>query len=297
MIPRDEFIIWVYCLVTDYLDSLSNGKRLRSRGFSPSLTDSEVITMEIVGEFFGIDTDKGAWEYFRTHWMHFFPRLGCRTTYARQAANLYYWKIKLQKKFARDMDTFADDIHLVDGFPIPVCRFKRAFFSKVFRGEAAYGYCAAKDEKYYGFHGHVLISFSGVITGFTVTAANADEREAIWEILPGVYGLVIGDKGYICTSLHNDLLVHGIDLQTAFRSNMKDERDPEFVNRLKSARRLIETVIGQLSERFNIEKVRARDIWHMTSRMARKILSHTVAVFLNQLLGRNPLQFDGLVAQ
>jgi len=83
----------------------------------------------------------------------------------------------------------------------------------------------------------------------------------------------------------------------SFRSNMKDERDPDFVNGLKSARRLVETVIGQLSERFNIEKVRARDLWHLTSRMARKILSHTVAEFLNRLLGSNSLQFDGLVNQ
>lgn len=205
-------------------------------------------------------------------------------------------KIKLQNKFARDMGAFVDNIHLVDGLPIPVCHFKRAFFSKVFRGEAACGYCAAKDEHYYGFHGHLLISLSGVITGFTVTTANADEREAPWEILPGVHGLVIGDKGYISALLHNNLLAHGIDLQTALRENMKDERDPKFVNKLKSVRRKIETVIGQLCERFNIEKVRARDIWHMTNRMFRKILSHTVAVCLNQSFGRDPLQFDGLIA-
>ena len=77
---------------------------------------------------------------------------------------------------------------------------------------------------------------------------------------------------------------------------MKDERDPKFVNKLKSVRRKIEIVIGQLCERFNIEKVRARDIWHMTNRMFRKIFSHTVAVYLNQSFGRDPLQFDGLIA-
>ena len=214
MLPIDEFIIWVFCHVTDHLNALSQGHKARSRGFAPSLTDSEVITMEIVGEFLGIDTDKGIWEYFRCHWLHFFPDLGCRTTFVRQATNLWYWKMRLQNSLAGKLGAFDDDIHLVDGLPIPVCRFKRAFFSKVFRGEAAYGYCAAKDEKYYGFHGHLLISLSGVITAFTATAANADEREALWELLPGVHGLVIGDKGYISALLHQDLLVHGIDLQT-----------------------------------------------------------------------------------
>jgi len=296
MLPIDEFIIWVFCHVTDHLDALSRGHKLRGRGFAPSLTDSEVITMEIVGEFLGTYTDKGIWEYFRSHWLHFFPNLGCRTTFVRQAANLWYWKMRLQNKLAVNLGAFADDIHLVDGLPMSVCRFKRAFFSKVFRGKAAYGYCAAKDEKYYGFHGHLLISFSGVITAFTVTTANADEREALWELLPGVHGLVIGDKGYISASLHEDLLVHCIDLQTALRENMHDDRDPEYVKMLKSARRQVETVIGRLAERYNVERVRAGDIWHLISRMFRKTLSHTVAVFLNRCFGRDPLQFDGLIA-
>jgi hypothetical protein len=34
--------------------------------------------------------------------------------------------------------------------PTPVCKFARAHFSKIFKGIAAYGYCAAKQEKYYG---------------------------------------------------------------------------------------------------------------------------------------------------
>jgi len=50
-----------------------------------------------------------------------------------------------------------------------------------------------------------------------------------------------------------------------------------------------------LCERFNIEKVRARDLWPLTSRTVRKMLFHTVAVFINCLYGREKLQFDGLV--
>ena len=41
--------------------------------------------------------------------------------------------------------------------------------------------------------------------------------------------------------------------------NMPDKRPLSVLNRLKNARRNIETVIGQLSQRFNMQKVRARD--------------------------------------
>jgi hypothetical protein len=41
------------------------------------------------------------------------------------------------------------------------------------------------------------------------------------------------------------------NLQTPLQKNMKDARDKAFVKQLISARRLVETVIGQLSERFH----------------------------------------------
>ena len=76
---------------------------------------------------------------------------------------------------------------------------------------------------------------------------------------------------------------------------MEDDRDPNFVKSLMSLRRLVETVIGQLAGRFSVEKVWARDLWHFTNRLTRKVLSHTMCVFLNRQLGREPLQLDGLV--
>jgi len=166
----------------------------------------------------------------------------------------------------------------------------------VFRGIATYGYGATKDEIYKGFHGHVIIDWSGTITGLIFTAANVDERVSMFDILDGIKGLLMGDKGYLSEEvkiyLRDDL---GIELQTPLRSNMKDDRDPAFVKQLMKVRRLVETVIGQLSDPFHIEKVRARDLWHLTSRTARKVLAHTVGVFLNRKLGRAPLQFEGLI--
>ena len=55
---------------------------------------------------------------------------------------------------------------------------------------------------------------------------------------------------------------------------------------------LIETVMVQLSERFNIEKDRVRDLWHLTVRIGRKLLEHTVNCFINWTLGNSVLQFE-----
>jgi hypothetical protein len=46
---------------------------------------------------------------------------------------------------------------------------------------------------------------------------------------------------------------------------------------------------------FAVERIRAHDLWHYQHRLIRKVLAHTVAVFLNLQMGRQPLDLDGLV--
>ena len=118
----EDFIITVYCLIDD---ELKNMPKLRQRGFNPSLSDAEMITMEIVAEFMSIDTDKGAWEYFLNHWRDLFPDIGSRANYAKHEANLWSVKQQLQKQLAISLGGFSDPIHLSDGFPMPVCHFQQ----------------------------------------------------------------------------------------------------------------------------------------------------------------------------
>ncbi|MBF0290513.1 MAG: IS982 family transposase [SAR324 cluster bacterium] len=291
----DNFIIIVYCTVCEYFKKHNEFKSVRKRGFKPRLSDEEVITIEIVGEFLQIDTDKGIWQYFGQQWKDWFPNIGSRTTFVRQSANL--WKIKelIQSDLAENLGSISDSVHSVDGFPIQLCNFRRAKFSRLFKGFASYGFCASKNITYYGFKGHLVINFDGVITSWTISPANSSERECVYELVKKIHGLLLGDKGYISPELEEELRRIGINLQTPKRKNMEDKRDPQFVSMLMNVRRLIETVIGQLSERFHIEKIRARDMWHLTNRINRKILSHTVACFICRRFGVKTLQFEKLI--
>lgn len=76
-----EFLTEVFCLVDDILidlkhDLRESGDPLRSRGPSPTVSDSVVLTCELAGEFLGRDTDKGLFQYFRRHHQNLFPKLG-----------------------------------------------------------------------------------------------------------------------------------------------------------------------------------------------------------------------------
>ena len=76
---RDQFIITVYCLVCEHYAALRARVRLRHGGFAPALTDEEVITIEICGEYFKCGTDKDIFAYFVAHYQAFFPRLHDRS--------------------------------------------------------------------------------------------------------------------------------------------------------------------------------------------------------------------------
>jgi hypothetical protein len=119
------FLVTVFCLIDDWL--AGQPLRLRQRGPQPTLADSEVLTIECVGEFLGIDTDSGLYQYFRRHWADWFPGLRQvhRTSFVRQAANLWAVKHRLRQHLLTQVD-FDPQISLVDSVAVPICRFARA---------------------------------------------------------------------------------------------------------------------------------------------------------------------------
>ena len=159
-------LITVYCLIDDWLA----GRRLRQRGPTPVLSDSEVLTIECVGEFFGIDTDKGIYEHFRRHYHDWFPALGRihRTTFDRQAANLWAVKAQLRQQLLTRIG-FDPAISILDSFPVPACRFGRADRC---RRLAAFGRDEGAKQTFYGLRAHLRVCWPGVITDARLVPAN-----------------------------------------------------------------------------------------------------------------------------
>ncbi|MGI0120405.1 IS982 family transposase [Zooshikella sp. RANM57] len=293
----EEFIIAVYCWVDDTFNELLKGQRLRKRGTMPSLSDPEVIAMELIGEFFGLDEDTHIWRYFREHWRNYFPGIDSRSQFSKQAANLWAVKQQLQKRVTMALGIITDPLHIVDAFPLPVSHFKRAKSCSRFKGEADYGYCASKSETYYGFKGHLLIDFHGAIAGFTLTPANDSEREAVWELTKLMKsGILLGDKGYLGVDFKAELLeLKTVQLETPVREKMVDQLPEKWRGQLNRLRRRVETTIGQLVKTFNIQRTKGRTLWSLTNRISRKLLSHSLCVLLNRNEGNAPLQLAQLI--
>jgi len=271
------------------------GHRLRERGPDPLVGDSEVITIELVAEFLGLSKDKTIFSYFRKHYPHFFPTLGKihRTTFIRQAANL--WQVKEAVwQYILTFTRYDPGLSILDSFPIAACYFARAKKCRRFRGEAGYGQDRLIKQTFYGFRMHVHLNWPGVITGFTLTPANTDEKKVVPELIQKKPGLKLGDRNYWAPLLKAELKEEGVTLEAAFKM-AKFDLWPERSTLINHFRYRIETVFSQLTDRYQIKKIWARDLWHLTSRLLRKILSHTLCFVLNQFQGNSPLQLAKLV--
>ena len=236
--------------------------------------------MEVVGEFLGYDQDVGIYHYFRRHHPDWFPALlrVHRTTFTRQAANLW---VVTEQLWGRLLERVPHDpaLSFVDSVPVPVCRFGRAYTCSRFRGQAAFGRDTGSKATYYGFRDHLRTCWPGVVAAVSIAPANVHDTELVPELVEGATGQVLGDRNYWDPQLTAELAPAGITLLAPFKKRATDP-DPEGSKRLTRLRWRIETVAAQLVERFHLKRIWARDVWHLTSRLLRKILSHTCAVFL-----------------
>ena len=297
---REDFIIYVYELISNYyqkaLADLGRG-RLRQRGFAPRLSDEEVITMEICAEYWGIDKDKGIYEYFRAHYAEWFPNLKDRTGFTRQATNLWQIKATIQQKLVEESNQAGDIIQTTDTLPLPVCVYSRSHRDKCFKPEADYGYCAAKQLDYYGFKLGLRISRIGMITNYPLLPARPHDVNFLADLIDNFQGTILADKGFIGGFVNDIWQERGVRIITPVRNNMKSLNiSIDLMKKYKRLRKGIETVISQLTERFSINRIRTRDLWHYKHRITRKVLAHTICVFMNLQLGRNPLDFEGLIS-
>ena len=301
----DDLIIASFCQIDDamtqHLQRLPKG-RLRERGPQPTLHDSEVLCMEVIGAYLGLAQDQAIYDYFVRHYPHFFPGLLKihRTTFTRQATNLSHLKEQLWKHWLTDTP-HQHDFGLIDSLPLPVCRFARATFCRRFRFEdvqnlrAAYGYDHVARQTFWGFRLHLHVAWPGLITRLTLAPAHQSDVAVAPQMLENQAGIVIGDRNYHSPDLQEQLKKQSpaLKLLAPFK-NKKRDPDPKGSALLSHWRYRIETVNSQLCQRFALKQLWARDLWHLLNRLLRIVLCHTLCFKLNIQFGNPPLQLAKL---
>jgi IS5 family transposase len=205
----------------------------------------------------------------------------------------------LWRRLASEVIPADDRLHIVDSLPLPVCRFARASFCQRFRGSARYGKDHADRQTFYGFRLHARLTWPGLLSEVFLAPANASEQSVLVPLAHSAppQCALVGDRNYCVGWLKERLAA---DSQYLLTPPARQARQDPLPMRGKkwaysNLRYRTETVFGQLTDRFHIKRIWAKDLWHLTGRIYRKVLAHTVTLMLNMEQGNPPLQFDRLL--
>ena len=136
-----------------------------------------------------------------------------------------------------------------------------------------------------------------MIIHYPLLPARPHDIRLLDDLLAGFAGWVPADKGFIDAyrqALLNDR--QGVLSVTPPRQGMATPQPPRLLTLCAWLRKGVETVGSHLTERFAVARIRVHDLWHFQHRVIRKVLAHTIGVFLNLQLGHPPLDLDGLLA-
>lgn len=292
----DDFCLWMYVIVDDMYKQVA--EHLTRPGPAAECSDSEVLTMALVGECRGWDMETVLLSHWREH-RDLFPVQPTQSRFNRRRRQLMSSVNLIRQQVLARLDVALDEQCVIDSLPVPVMGFHLVPGSS---GDwaaygADFGKCASKKITLFGYKLHVLVTLGGVIRDFVLAPASLADLTVGGDLLSRHYGLeVFADKGYISADLATVLLaVQDIRLLTVPRANQTRQLPAAVCRTFNAVRQIVETVNGQLVEQFHLQTNHALSFWGLCTRLLTKLTAHTLCVFINRLLGKpNFLQIKAL---
>ena len=296
MTHQDNTLILIFSIVDDFCKSHLKKKKVNKRGPHYQYSDSKILKMIAIKYLPGIKSDRSLIRMLKYGLAKgIFRKIPDHSRFNRRCKELAHCLVEFQKFLALKLGTDSNPIRILDSTPIPVVSYLRSNRSSSFP-EASYGYCAAKQEKYFGFKLHMAVTPSGIPTNFDLTAANISDGKMTEELIELYEFLVaIGDKGYLDRIKQEELERQNKKLITPYRKN-QNKKNSGFEQKLLKLRRRIETVFSQFKEQMHLGKTRAKSLIGLITRVLGIITSFTLGMYINSLRGDKLLKIKGLLA-
>ena len=283
----DDFCLWIYVMVDTCYQHLA--PLVRRPGPAPQCSDSELLTMVLVGECRGWDVETELLAHWHAH-RDLFPRLPSQSRFNRRRRQLLWLLNCIRRSVLHSLDVAQEQQAVIDSLPVPVVQFHLAPAARGDWAEhgARYGKVSSKKQTIYGYTLHLLVTVGGVILDFELAPANEADLVVGAELLAEHTDLTVyGDKAYISAQVAAELLERNrVRLITERKRNQAGHLPPGVQARITAARQIIETVNEQLTEQFNIERNHAHSFWGLCARLYSKLTAHTLCIYLNRVLGK-----------
>lgn len=271
---------------------------LRRPGRSPTLSDSEVVTIALYQELIGEPRED---HFFRLHvpgLRTYFPGINERSRYNRRKRDVWSVMLAVRMSLLIVLGAAEADTAVIDSAPTPCVGYKRSKLATDFVGQSHYGVCSSKAMKYFGVKLHNLVTLTGVILDFMLTSAAPHDSQPVMEFLEQHQDKlieVLGGKAYngelLQTMTREEL---GIVLTAPQKTNQPKRGTKEERACYGRWRLVVERANSQLQEQFRLSKHYAKSKWGLMTRVAAKVTAHTIGILVNKVHGRPPLALASL---
>jgi len=239
-----EEIITIFCICDDYLNAVGHRDNCQARTSS-----AEVLTTAIVSaKYFGGNYSRSRC-FMKSY--NYIPRMISESRFIRRIE-------ALGNEIVRDLfeimaQTFKltnpDNVYAIDSFPVPVCLNARISRCKIYTEQKYMGFCASKNEYFYGIKVHMLVSKSGKPVEFIIKPGSFSDisiaREFKFDV--ELQSKIHADKGYTDYEFEDYLeLQKNISFAVQRKSNAK--RRPR--GYCGKTRKVIETTFSQIVKQF-----------------------------------------------
>ena len=328
----DTVMVAVYTLVdTLYRLHIAPHKPLR-RGRRPVLSDSEVLTLLLLGQWLG-NSERALLRHAETYWSAYFPRLLSQSAFNRRTRDLGPVCARLMLLIADELGANRSPYQIVDTTPVPLAKLCRGKHHRLFAADAAIGRGGSDKHFYYGCALLLAVAADGPVTGFVVGPAStegrwlldallgwrADPATPLWTVAdlpvprrrpegyvgptgprwwPGSAGEVsqtpyIADGGFTGAAWHWHW--RRDDGATIFTPAMFGPTAPvDVVRGHQRWRQVVETVNAILADALHLAYPRAKTPWGVVTRIAAKCAAFNVGIWVNRYLNRPDLALASL---
>jgi len=283
----EDLCLYTYVIVDDIWQQIA--PLFRRPGPAPDCSDSEVITIALVSECRGWDTETELLDHW-TPYLALFPHFPERSRFNRRRRNLAQAINMLRRMVLQALDLSRDSHCIIDSLPVPAVAFHLVPSSS---GDwaaygADFGKVPAKKQTIFGYKLHLLITMNGVIRDFELAPASASDLAVGEELLSEHTDLtVLADKGYVSAPIAQTLREQNrVSLLALRRTNQHQPLPKALTHVINQVRQLIETVNAQLTDQFNVERNRAHTFYGLSARLYTKLTAHTLSLYINRLLDK-----------
>jgi Transposase DDE domain len=280
LVDIETLFTLVYLIVDDWVNQHPRHRVGRKASFS----DSEGLTLVLMMDFIPYPSERQYLAFIRANYLPLFPKLLDQSQFNVRARGLRYSLEQLRTSWLKRLLPELLECLLLDTKPVPVLSYKRNKAHSDFLGSATYGVCVSRKLKYFGYKFVLLCSLQGDSIYYELVPANTDERDATEQVFQRCQPLdILADKGFISESWQAEQSNQGIYVWTAKRDNQAQQNPAAFDAMIASYRQRIEGVFNELQNLGrNLERLFAKTVVGLCTRVAALVASHTLKTFLRR---------------